>query len=90
MGSNNYREMRQLPHLQAKNRPKNETVVVPRTVHVSELSHAKMSVSKNYDRFRMVIDHGAVLEWVGFQWIMIRPAQPEDRRDFPQVVRGHA
>lgn len=58
-----------------------------RTVHVSELSRLKM-VAGNETRYRCVIDGDALIEWVGFGWIMIRPATPEDRRSYPRVVRG--
>lgn len=60
-----------------------------RTVHISELTRSKM-VGENERKYRNVIDGDALIEWVGFGWIMIRPATPEDRRMYPTIVRGSA
>ena len=85
--SESKRSRGKLPYIQAKTKPR-DCSPPPRTVHVSELTHAKMSLG-NYQKYRCVIDYNAVLEWVGYQWIFIRPAQPEDRKEYPVVVRGH-
>ena len=48
----------------------------------SELSYAKMRLG-NQNKYTLVIDGDAVIEWTGFGWIVLRPVQPEDRRKLP-------
>lgn len=59
---------------------------LPRTVHVSELSRIKMT-GRNESIYQSVIDGDQLTEWVGFGWIDIRKATPEDIKKFPKVVR---
>ena len=55
--------------------------IIPR----SELSYKRM-VQGNQRKYPLVIDDTAVLEWSGSGWVLLRPAQPEDRETLPAVA----
>ena len=44
-------------------------------------------VNGNEGLYKVVIDKGIVMEWVGIGWIEIRKANPGDYRKIPEVER---
>lgn len=58
-----------------------------KTVHASELSTIRMAAG-NENRFRIVVDEGRRMHWIGIGWVDEGPATPKDCATYPTVVRS--
>ena len=58
---------------------------MPNTVRRRELSNIRM-VGGNERKYKAVIQDGVLKEWVGFGWIEVRDATPEDNEKYPVVI----
>ena len=56
-------------------------------IPASEVTNRAM-IAGNEKIYGAIVDNGIVKEWVGFGWIPLRDATPEDLENLPVVERG--
>jgi recombination DNA repair RAD52 pathway protein len=61
--------------------------MIVKPIKAKEVGNIAM-IAGNEKIYRIIIDDGVVRQWIGFGWIELHKAMPEDYEKYPEVERS--